>query len=766
MKLSLRKTTLVAAVLMSLCLLRTLFRSVIYDFLLEGHPIRTIVFNDMMFCVVAMAIAVFFWGVWKYRDEMPRLEKRSVFVLIGSVFLFVVLYFVASMCYNPTFTYFQLVYRGICIAALWYFYHLVKTNNCERKYEDSYNSHYYALMIAGVLCVAVVANVVSDALWYFVSAYYFAAWHMGAWSISIFAFVPLLFWIASLAMPWLERAEIGEVTDKLVFEKKQQIVAKISIAIFVGLVLYFFALRLGVFGVWYAHYNRYVVGGIVLIFCLALLVGWFYNAMCFVQRKTPDSWLKRFNVQSLCLLGGVVPLTCFWFGLGEILNYETDLLDNEVLEIIYGLIFIILFIGILVIIFVSWLCNMFVVFMLSGDGFVIDESRFRRIKRIFLWGMVLLIVVGGLSAWVKYIKDNVQQEEEEQNEVYQLKPGDLQYSDSIVINTWRENKVYNINTKKYLHEEEIDDILRFDMVAESKIVYVDSVYNRGYLNVVTGEIDIKAEYDYAWLFSEGVAAVVKDDKIGFIDKDNKVVIPFQYPMYASYAPYTYRFYSGYCKMTDEDGRCGLIDHFGAWVIEPKYQRIKKPVFGKYRKVKLNGKWGLLDENLKLILPTKYDHITVVDSMATRFEVTFEGMMYEIDRKGKLLSQLGYSYMHPFYEPKGRYGSYERTSGRYMQVWIRQEDEVDCEGGNYKFSVENNLDYCGLCFRTGIIDVIENKIVVPIKYCKIEFDNLPKEIDVERSLVFKCIGPYSRLHSYRENEEWITLEGKKVRVKYE
>ena len=766
MKLSLRKTTLVAAVLMTLSVVRILFSEVIYDFLLEGHPIRTIVFNDMMFCVVAMAIAVFFWGVWKYRDEMPRLEKISVFVLIGSVLLFVVLYFVASMCYNPTFTYFQLVYRATCMVAFWYFYHLVKTSSGAKECEDSYNSHYYALMIAIVLFVTIVALVVSDVLWYFVSADYFSVWHIGASSISILTFVLLLFWGGSLAMPWLERAEIGEVTDKLVFEKKQQIVAKISIAIFIGLVLCFFALRLGVFGIWYAHYNRYVVGGVVLIFCLALLVCWFYNAMCFVQRKTPDSWLKRFNKNILRVLVGLIALGCIFFGVGQYIYYETNLFDVDVIEIIFGILFCILCILTLFIIFVGWFLNTFVVF-LSSKSFVLDENRLRKIKRWALWGMVLLIVVGGLSAWVKYIKDNVQQEEEEQNERYRLIHGDLQYSDSIVINTtWRKNKVYNINTKKYLHEEEIDDILPFDMVSESRVVYVDTAYNRGYLNVVTGEIDIKAEYDYAWLFSEGVAAVVKDDKIGFIDKDNNVVIPFQYPMYASYAPYTYRFYSGYCKMTDEEGRCGLIDHSGAWVIEPKYQRIKKPVFGKYRKVKLNDKWGLLDENLKLILPTKYDHITVVDSMATRFEVTYEGKMYELDRSGKLLKQIDYSYMHPFYEPKGRYGSYERTSGRYMQVWVRQEYEVDCEGGNYKFSVENNLDYCGLCFRTGIIDVIENKIVVPIKYCKIEFDNLPKEIDVERSLVFKCIGPYSRLHSYRENEEWITLEGKKVRVKYE
>ena len=762
MKLSLRKTTLVAAVMMSLCVLRTVFRSVIYDLLLAGHPIRTSLFGDMMWCVAAMAIALFFWGMWKYRNEMPQLEKKSMIALIGSMVVFLVLYTIGHNTYSPTFYYFQLGYRLDCTIALWYFYHLLKTTSGVKEHMDSYNSHYYALMIVSVLCVAMVALVVSNALWYFVSADYFGRWHYSAGSINILVFIPFLFWMGSLAMPWLERVKIGEETDKMVFTKKQYVISKISVWILGILVLCHFALNMDMLSYW--GYYRYELSSGFLFLYFALFLCWLYSAICFVKKETQDSWLKRFNKKSLRVLGVLVPFVFAWFGLGEILHYETDMLDNEVIEIIFGVIFIIAFILDSFIISAGWFLNTFVVF-LSSKSFVLDKNRLRKIKRWALWGMILLMIAGGLNIGREYVKREALQNEESK-EVYRLKSGDLQYSDSIVINTLWEAKVYNINTKKYLHKAEIDDILPFDMVAESKIVYIDSAYNRGYLNVVTGEIDIKAEYDYAWLFSEGVAAVVKDNKIGFIDKNNTVVIPFQYPMYASYAPYTYRFYNGYCKMTDEKGRCGLIDHEGKWVIEPKYQRIKKPVFGKYRKVKLDGKWGLLDENLRLIVPTKYDHITVVDSMAQRFEVTYNGKMYEVDRSGKLLNQLGYAYMHPFYEPQGRYGSYERTSGRYMQVWVRQEYEVDYNGEDYSFSLKYNLENCGLEFRTGIIDVVENKVVVPVEYCEIEFDNLPKEIDENRSLVFKCSGPYSRLHSCRENEEWITLEGKRVSVKYE
>jgi hypothetical protein len=82
-------------------------------------------------------------------------------------------------------------------------------------------------------------------------------------------------------------------------------------------------------------------------------------------------------------------------------------------------------------------------------------------------------------------------------------------------------------------------------------------------------------------------------------------------------------------------------------------------------------------------------------------------------------------------------------------------------------VDRYLDNCEACFRCGIIDVIENKVVVPVKYCEIKFDNLPREIDAESSLVFKCIGPQPRIGwVYEPDVEWITVDGKKVSVKYE
>lgn len=410
------------------------------------------------------------------------------------------------------------------------------------------------------------------------------------------------------------------------------------------------------------------------------------------------------------------------------------------------------------------------------------KLKIKKLRWFVVGFTTLIVIILTICILLTYTKEKNKEITNNPKDIeceYKPHPDDLKYSDSIIISSSSKGRVYNLNTQSFMHDDIIAEILPFDTVPESKVVYVDNNYKRGYLNVVTGVIDIKAEYDHAWLFSEGIAAVVKDGMIGFIDKNNNVVIPFKFYYYDQNFPYTYRFYNGYCKITDEEGRCGLIDRSGNWVIEPKYQRIKRPVFNKYRKVKLNDKWGLLDENLKLILPIKYDHIKVLDSIASRFEVTYNENMYEINRQGKILKKLGYVYMHPFYDPKNwRYGN-QRTSGRYMQVWVRQECEVDnryeyydlvaeddIKGYEYNYEYDSTLDQCSNEFRSGIIDVIENRVIVPIKYSEITFEHLPIEIDTKKSLVFN-VRLYSHANCYRTiKEEWITLDGKKVRIKYE
>lgn len=70
-------------------------------------------------------------------------------------------------------------------------------------------------------------------------------------------------------------------------------------------------------------------------------------------------------------------------------------------------------------------------------------------------------------------------------------------------------------TPKYKWIASIHDNEDYD---DSLTVFCDKNDKRGYLNAFTGEVVIEPQYDAVWVFSEGLAAVMKDDMIAFIDR--------------------------------------------------------------------------------------------------------------------------------------------------------------------------------------------------------------------------------------------------------
>ena len=133
---------------------------------------------------------------------------------------------------------------------------------------------------------------------------------------------------------------------------------------------------------------------------------------------------------------------------------------------------------------------------------------------------------------------------------------------------------------------------------------------RGYLNKITGKIFIPAAYSHAWVFAEGLACVVRNGKLGFINPKNETVIPFKFnPSNEKDKNIDYVFSGGYCSAIDLSGKVGLINKKGDWVISPAYDYINNAVLG-YRIMKLAKKYGLLDSRLKLILPVEYNWIEI------------------------------------------------------------------------------------------------------------------------------------------------------------
>ena len=143
---------------------------------------------------------------------------------------------------------------------------------------------------------------------------------------------------------------------------------------------------------------------------------------------------------------------------------------------------------------------------------------------------------------------------------------------------------------------------------DSLVVYRDyeSMY-RGFVNINTGRVIIPAQYDRAWNFSEGLAAVLLDGAILFVNEQGEQAFPATFPLRFNndYANFSYRFHNGLCAMVNREQKWGLINTRGEWVVEPVYGSIDKPRYG-YRLVFDGTHYGLLTLDGKVALPAEYD----------------------------------------------------------------------------------------------------------------------------------------------------------------
>ena len=211
---------------------------------------------------------------------------------------------------------------------------------------------------------------------------------------------------------------------------------------------------------------------------------------------------------------------------------------------------------------------------------------------------------------------------------------DRKLSENVTLRSFSDNKwrVYNKQTGEYTTE-------KINWVSEALETDSLAVYSlpgkRGYININTGRIIIDAEandYRKAWVFSDGLAAVMKDGKIGFINAKNEVVIPFQFDYSDKCRMYDfgYVFHNGYCIMTNANGDLGLIDKNGKWIVEPEYDEIWEPHDSGYRIIVKDSKHGVLDAMCNLVYPAEYGY---VDVLSDGFILTKDGKKWQVDFEG-------------------------------------------------------------------------------------------------------------------------------------
>src|SRR5690606_7555468 len=99
--------------------------------------------------------------------------------------------------------------------------------------------------------------------------------------------------------------------------------------------------------------------------------------------------------------------------------------------------------------------------------------------------------------------------------------------------------------------------------AESDLIGIKENGLWGFWNI-KGKRVIPPAYNRVHFFSEGLAAVEKDGKVGFIDENNNVVISFQFSPHL-----TYKFREGLSPFKNDTGKHGYINKKGEMAIPPK-----------------------------------------------------------------------------------------------------------------------------------------------------------------------------------------------------
>lgn len=230
---------------------------------------------------------------------------------------------------------------------------------------------------------------------------------------------------------------------------------------------------------------------------------------------------------------------------------------------------------------------------------------------------------------------------------------------------------------------------------EKELVPVRIGEKFGYINL-NGEVVIPAQFDGAIWFCEGLARVEMNEKCGFINERGDIVIPCKFETADN-------FRGGYCSVSLAEGREGLIDRTGAFVIAPTYYCLRHygegvcvaedkvnrrglvspqgviaalqfdsvSKIGNAYILVLNGKKGLANNKGIAVFP-RYDKISgyFTDDI---FEVCLDNKFGLIDINGKVVAPVVYE--TDFIYPYGRPWAYAVLDGHRVffdgngkQIW--------------------------------------------------------------------------------------------------
>lgn len=254
---------------------------------------------------------------------------------------------------------------------------------------------------------------------------------------------------------------------------------------------------------------------------------------------------------------------------------------------------------------------------------------------------------------------------------------------------------------------------------DSLTVFCDVRGHRGYLNIKNGEIVIPAAYSRAWQFSEGLGAVLgKNDRIGFIDKDNNTVIDFEIPYERGF---DYIFKDGYCVVrqwdeAQENFSYAVYGRSGDKVLDWGYTYISEPDRNGYRVISTREGSRLCDRDFNLIFEGLYEDV----------EITEGGNgVYLTENHKKRLVDFNGNVIEPFV--------IDNTFRLKYMVSCPSDmvDEPDGEAEPEKFEWLPDVIVYQVNNWDGLMDARTGRILTPAKYWELEA--------VSANLIFAKLG---------------------------
>lgn len=231
--------------------------------------------------------------------------------------------------------------------------------------------------------------------------------------------------------------------------------------------------------------------------------------------------------------------------------------------------------------------------------------------------------------------------------------------------------IYFHNTedgKGYIYNKRTGEKLISDIAWIAKPLGKDSLVcysdgkKRGYFSKNTGKVIIEPKYDHAWIFSEGLSSIEENGYVKFIDATGKVVIDKKIAYFADMEGCV--FHGDYCVVQAADSEYyGLMDKTGKMVLPLEYTYISPSCDSKLWYVSKGDVTGLLDNDMKTVIPFMACSIHISDNKIT---VT---MPDHTVRKYDLQGQLIYD----FYITSVRMLEYQKD-----EIVYSKENDVDIE----------------------------------------------------------------------------------------